>query len=227
MGAVQKLDVSVNIAQDFNDTQKAQGRANIGATRVVPIGTTATNADILKIVLAGDTPVLRVGVGSTASYFNLARFSTMTAVFTAAIDGNVVTYTCTGDAWTRTEAPYRSDWVSFTPDPLQTTEAAKIFAIGNIEIGYYFDNGSSFRLAMRSTSGTRNVYLSDQHGNGGGYALTTGWTGITLYGFTNSNQLESIKGYDTTGGVNLEFDVYFANGANASFPMVAQYRVNL
>lgn len=227
MGAVQKLDVSVNIAQDFNDTQKKQGRDNIGATRVVFIDTTATNADILKILQAGDTPVLRVVVASTASCFNLARVSTGGAVFVAAIDGNVVTYTCSYDTWTRTEQPYRSDWVSFTPDTLQTTEAAKIFAIGNIEVGYYFDSGATFRLAMRSTSGTRNVYLADHRGLGGGYALTTGWTAIMFYGFTNSNQLESLKGYDTTGGVNLEFDVYFANGANASFPMVAQYRVKL
>ena len=225
MGTLQKFDVSVNIAQDFNDTQKAQGRANIGATRVVFIGTTATNTDILKILLAGDTPVLRVVLASTSSYFNLARFSTMTAVFTAAIDGNVVTYTCTGNAWTRTEQPYRSDWVSFTPDTLQTTEAKELFAIGNIDVGYYFDNASNFRLAMRSTSGTRYVYLADQRGSGGGYALTTGWTAITLYGFSSSNQLESFKGYDTTGNVNLEFDVYYANGLSPFVP-VAQYRVN-
>lgn len=226
MGAVQKTDVNVNIAQDFSDTQKAQGRANIGATRVVFIDTTATNADILQILLAGDTPVLRVVVASTSSLFNLARVATMTAVFSAVIDGNVVTYTCAAGTWTRTETPYRSDWASFTPDTLQTTEAKSLFTIGNIEFGYYFDNGSNFRLAMRSTSGTRYVYLADHRGSGGGYALTTGWTAITIYGFTTSNQLESFKGYDTTGGVNLEFDVYFANGANASFPMVAQYRVN-
>lgn len=227
MGSAQKLDLSVNIAQDFNDTQKAQGRANIGATRVVFIGTTATNADILAILQAGDTPVLRVNVTSTLSYFNLARYSTMTAVFSAVIDGNVVTYTCTSGTWTRTEQPYRSDWVSFTPDTLQTTEAKRLFTIGNVDVGYYFDNGSQFRLAMRSTSGTRNVYLADHRGSGGGYALTTGWTAITLYGFSNSNQLESFKGYDTTGGVNLEFDVYYANGANSDFPMVAQYRIKL
>lgn len=225
MGAMQKMDVSVNLAQDFSDTQKAQGRTNIGATRVVSIDTTATNADILKILQAGDTPVLRVVVASTVSYFSLARFATMTAVFSAVVDGNVVTYTCAADTWTRTEQPYRSDWVSFTPDTLQTTEAAKIFAIGNIEVGYYFDNGSQFRLSMRSTSGTRYVYLADQHGNGGGYALTTGWTSIAIYGFTNSNQLESLKGYDTTGNVNLEFDVYYANGVSPFVP-VAQYRVN-
>lgn len=129
------------------------------------------------------------------------------------------------DAWTGWVKMYRDEWVSFTPDTLQTTEAAKIFAIGNIEVGYYFDSGSNFRLSMRSTSGTRYVYLADQHGNGGGYALTTGWTGIMIYGFTNSNQLESLKGYDTTGNVNLEFDVYYANGASPFVP-VAQYRVN-
>lgn len=226
MGAVQKMDVSVNIAQDFNDTQKARGRANVGATRVVYIDTTATNANILQILKAGDTPVLRVVESTTASFFNLARVSTGGAVFVAVIDGKVVTYTCAFDTWTRTEAPYRSDWVSFTPDTLQTTEAAKIFTIGNIDVGYYFDSGSNFRLSMRSTSGTRYVYLADQHGNGGGYALTTGWTGITLYGFTNSNQLESLKGYDTTGNVNLDFDVYYANGVSPFVP-VAQYRVNL
>ncbi len=225
MSTFQKLDVSVNVAQDFNDTQKAQGRANIGATRVVFIGTTATNADILKILQAGDTPVLRIVVASTASFFNLARVATMTAVFSAVIDGSVVTYTCAADTWTRTEQPYRNDWVAFTPDTLQTTEAAKIFSIGNVEVGYYFDSGSNFRLSMRSTSGTRYVYLADHRGSGGGYALTTGWTGITLYGFTTSNQLESFKGYDTTGNVNLEFDVYFANGVSPFVP-VAQYRVN-
>lgn len=128
--------------------------------------------------------------------------------------------------WTSWVKMFRDEWVSFTPDTLQTTEAAKIFTIGNIDVGYYFDSGSNFRLSMRSKSGTRYVYLADQHGNGGGYALTTGWTGITLYGFTNSNQLESLKGYDTTGNVNLDFDVYYANGVSPFVP-VAQYRVNL
>lgn len=227
MSTAQKRDVSVGLVQDFSESQKALGRSNIGATRVVYIDTTATNANILQILNAGDTPVLRVVETTTASFFNLARVSTGGAVFVAVIDGKVAAYTCALNTWTRTEAPYRSDWVSFTPDTLQTTEAAKIFTIGNIEIGYYFDSGSNFRLSMRSTSGTRNVYLADHRGSGGGYALTTGWTAVTLSGFTTQNQLESFKGYDTTGGMNLEFDVYFANGANASFPMVAQYRVKL
>lgn len=226
MGAVQKMDVCVNIAQDFNDEQKAQGRANIGATRIVFIDTTATNAQIRKIVAARETPVLRVSANAQSTFFNLAKIYNLYAEFFAIIGDKVVTYTCSYDTWTRTEKPYRNEWVSFTPDTLHTTEAKKIFAIGDIEFGYYFDNNASFRLAMRSTSGTRYVYLSDHRGFGGGYAVTTNWNLITFNGFSNSNQLEHFKGYDTTGNVNLDFDVYFANGGG-QFQIVGQYRINL
>ena len=226
MASIQKMDVCVNLAQDFNDTQKAQGRANIGATRVVFIDTTATNAQILKIVAAGETPVLRVSSNAQSTFFNLAKIYNSNAVFFAIIGEKVVTYTCYNDTWTRTEKPYRNEWVSFTPDTSQTTEAKKIFAIGDIEFGYYFDNNASFRISMRSTSGTRYVYLSDHRGIGGGYSVTTKWNFISLNGFSNSNQLEHFKGYDTTGNVNLDFDVYFANGG-VNFTTVGQYRINL
>lgn len=225
METLQKMDVCVNIAQDFNDTQKAQGRANIGATRVVFIDTTATNLNIVGIVLAGDTPVLRLVSGTTSTYFNLARATTSVAVFTAVIDGNVVTYTCDLNTWTRTEQPYRNEWVSFTPDTLQTTAAKKIFAIGDIEFGYYFDNNASFRLAMRSTSGIHSVCLDDNRGFGRNYSVTTDWKLIQSYGFSNSYQLGHFKGYDTTGNVNLDFDVYFV--VVTSSTTVAQYRINL
>lgn len=224
MGTVQKLDVCVNIAQDFNDTQKAQGRANIGATRFVFIDTTATNAQILKIVAAGETPVLRVSANAQSTFFNLAKIYNLYAEFFAIIGDNVVTYTCSYDTWTRTEKPYRNEWVSFTPDTLQTTVAKKIFAIGEIEFGYYFDSNASFRLAMRSTSGTLSVYLDDNHGFGRNYSVTTDWKLIQFYGFSNSYQLGHFKGYDTTGDVNLDFDVYFANSLST---IVAQYRKNL
>lgn len=221
---MQKLDVSVNIAQDFTDEQKAQGRANIGATRVVLIDTTATNAQILKIVAAGETPVLRVSANAQSTFFNLAKIYNLYAEFFAIIGDNVVTYTCSYNTWTRTEKPYRNEWVSFTPDTLQTTAAKKIFAIGEIEFGYYFDSNASFRLAMRSTSGTHSVYLDDNHGFGRNYSVTTDWKLIQFYGFSNSYQLGHFKGYDTTGNVNLDFDVYFANSMST---IVAQYRTNL
>ena len=222
---MQKLDICVNLAQDFSDEQKAQGRANIGATRVVFIDTTATNAQILKIVAAGEIPVLRVSANAQSTFFNLAKIYNMNAVFFAIIGDNVVTYTCSYDTWTRTEKPYRNEWVSFTPDTSQTTAAKKIFAIGEIEFGYYFDSNASFRLAMRRTSGTHSVYLDDNHGFGREYSVTTDWKLIQFYGFSNSYQLYHFKGYDTTGNVNLDFDVYFVVvGTNT---VVAQYRINL
>lgn len=224
MATLQKMDVCVNLAQDFSDEQKAQGRANIGATRVVFIDTTATNAQILKIVAAGETPVLRVSANAQSTFFNLAKIYNLNAEFFAIIGDNVVTYTCSYDTWTRTAKPYRNEWVSFTPDILQTTIAKKIFAIGDIEFGYYFDNNSSFRLAMRSTSGTHSVYLDDNRGFGSNYSVTTDWKLIRLHGFSNSYQLGHFKGYDTTGNVNLDFDVYFANSMST---IVAQYRTNL
>ena len=224
MASIQKMDVCVNLAQDFSDEQKAQGRANIGATRVVLIDTTATNAKILKIVAAGETPVLRVSANAQSTFFNLAKIYSLNAEFFAIIGDNVVTYTCSYDTWTRTEKPYRNEWVLFKPDTLQTTAAKKIFAIGEIEFGYYFDSNASFRLAMRSTSGTHSVYLDDSRGFGSNYSVTTDWKLIQLHGFSNSNQLEHFKGYDTTGNVNLDFDVYFANSLST---IVAQYRINL
>lgn len=225
MATLQKMDVCVNIAQDFNDTQKAQGRANIGATRVVLIDTTATNAQILKIVAAKETPVLRVSSNAQSTFFNLVKIYNLYAEFFAIIGNNVVTYTCSYDTWTRTEKPYRNEWVSFTPDTLQTTAAKKIFAIGEIEFGYYFDSNASFRLAMRSTSGTHSVFLDDNHGFGREYSVTTDWKLIQFYGFSNSYQLYHFKGYDTTGNINLDFDVYFVVvGANT---VVSQYRINL
>lgn len=224
MATLQKMDVCVNIAQDFNDTQKAQGRANIGATRVVIIDTTATNAKILKIVAAGETPVLRISANAQSTFFNLAKIYNLYAEFFAIIGDKVVTYTCSYDTWTRTEKPYRNEWVSFTPDTLQTTVAKKIFAIGDIEFGYYFDSNASFRLAMRSTSGTHSVYLDDNRGFGRNYSVTTDWNLIQLHGFSNSYQQAHFKGYDTTGNVNLDFDVYFANSMST---IVAQYRKNL
>ena len=225
MATLQKMDVCVNIAQDFNDTQKAQGRANIGATRVVIIDTTATNAKILKIVAAGETPVLRISANAQSTFFNLAKIYNLYAEFFAIIGDKVVTYTCSYDTWTRTEKPYRNEWVSFTPDTLQTTAAKKIFAIGDIEFGYYFDNNASFRLAMRSTSGTHSVCLDDSRGFGRDYSVTTDWKLIQSYGFSNSYQQAHFKGYDTTGNVNLDFDVYFV--VTGSSTTVAQYRINL
>ena len=225
---MQKFDVCVNLAQDFTETQKAQGRANIGTNRVVFVTYgSSTESEISSALSDGDSVILQVPSPGSAAYVPLSHASSAGYDFQylSIYLGKVVTYTCSGNTWTRTEKPYRNEWVSFTPDIFQTTIAKKIFAIGEIEFGYYFDNNSSFRLVMRSTSGTRTVFLSDHRGFGGRYSVTTDWNLITFNGFSNSNQLEHFNGYDTTGNVNLDFDVYFVVVGVST--VVAQYRINL
>ena len=228
MGAVQKFDVSVNIAQDFSDEQKKRGRNNIGANRVVFVTYgVSTQAEIDSAVSEGDSVILQVPSPGSAAYVPLSYVSSAGYVFIYPVSssGVFMEYAVKGVTWTKTEQQYRNEWVSFTPDTLQTTIAKKIFAIGDIEFGYYFDNNASFRLAMRSTSGTHSVCLDDSRGFGRGYSVTTDWKLIQYHGFSNSYQLEHFKGYDTTGNVNLDFDVYFVVVGVST--VVAQYRINL
>lgn len=105
-------------------------------------------------------------------------------------------------------------------------EATQLFTVGNLIIGYYFDNNGSFRLSMKSTSGTRYIYLSDNMGYGGGYQVTdTSWTGIAMRGFSSSCQYESLLGYDCTADEPIHFEVQFATSPNASFGTVCRYNV--
>ena len=228
MGTVQKLDVCVNLAQDFTDEQKKRGRNNIGTNRVVFVTYgVSTQAEIDSADSEGDSVILQVPSPGSAAYVPLSYASSAGYVFISPVSssGVFVEYAVKGVTWTMTKHQYRNEWVSFTPDISQNKPAKKIFAIGDIEFGYYFDNNASFRLAMRSTSGTRTVFLSDHRGFGGEYSVTTDWNFITFNGFSNSNQLEHFKGYDTTGNVNLDFDVYFV--VVTSSTVVAQYRINL
>ena len=228
MGAIQKTDVCVNLAQDFSDEQKKRGRNNIGTNRVVFVTYgISTEAEISSAVSDGDSVILQVPSTGSATYVPLSYASSAGYVFISPVfsSGVFVEYAVKGVTWTMTKQQCRNEWVSFTPDTLQTTLAKKIFAIGDIEFGYYFDNNASFRLAMRSTSGTHSVCLDDGRGFGREYSVTTDWKFIQSYGFSNSYQQAHFKGYDTTGNVNLDFDVYFVVvGANT---VVAQYRINL
>ena len=105
-------------------------------------------------------------------------------------------------------------------------EATQLFTVGNLIIGYYFDNNGSFRLSMKSTSGTRYIDLSDNMGYGGGYQVTdSSWTGISMRGFSSSCQYESLIGYDCTADEPIHFEVQFATSPNASFGTVCRYRV--
>ena len=125
-----------------------------------------------------------------------------------------------------TAALDKMKWTKVVVDTNVTVEATQLFTVGNLSIGYYFDNGGAFRLSMKSTSGTRYIYLSDNMGNGGGYQVTdSSWTGINMRGFSSSCQYESLIGYDCTADKPIHFEVQFASSPNASFGTICRYRV--
>ena len=116
-------------------------------------------------------------------------------------------------------------WRNFKID-LNASVETPLLTVGNLIIGYYFDNNVNFRLSMKSTSGTRYIDLSDNMGYGGGYQVTdSAWTSITMKGFSSSCQYESLIGYDCTADEPIHFEVQFASSPNASFGTICRYRV--
>ena len=117
-------------------------------------------------------------------------------------------------------------WTKFDINTNVTVEATQLLTVGNLIIGYYFDNAGQLRLSMKSTSGTRYIYLSDNMGYGGGYQVTdSSWNGITMRGFSSGCQYESFIGYDCTADTPIHFEVQFATSPNASFGTICRYRV--
>lgn len=117
-------------------------------------------------------------------------------------------------------------WTKADVDLNVNVEATQLFTVGNLSIGYYFDNNASFRLSMKSTSGTRYIYLSDNMGYGGGYNVTdTSWNGITIRGFSSGCQYEELIGYDCTADEPIHFEVQFATSPSPSFGTICRYRV--
>ena len=116
-------------------------------------------------------------------------------------------------------------WRNFKID-LNASVETPLLTVGNLIISYYFDNAVNFRLSMKSTSGTRYIYLSDNMGYGGGYQVTdSSWTAITMKGFSSSCQYESLIGYDCTADTPIHFEVQFATSPNASFGTICRYRI--
>lgn len=117
-------------------------------------------------------------------------------------------------------------WTKVDVDLNVKVEATPLLTVGNLIIGYYFDNNGSFRLSMKSTSGTRYIYLSDNMGYGGGYQVTdSSWNGITMRGFSSGCQYESFIGYDCTADEHIRFEVQFATSPSPSFGTVCLHRV--
>lgn len=117
-------------------------------------------------------------------------------------------------------------WTKFDINTNITVIAAQLLTVGNLIIGYYFDNAGQLRLTMKSTSGTRYIYLSDNMGYGGGYQVTdSSWNPISMRGFSSGCQYESFIGYDCTADTPIHFEVQFATSSNTSFGTICRYRI--
>ena len=109
---------------------------------------------------------------------------------------------------------------------LNASVETPLLTVGNLIISYYFDNAVNFRLSMKSTSGTRYIYLSDNMGYGGGYQVTdSSWNIITMRGFSAGCQYESFIGYDCTADTHIHFEIQFATSHSPSFGTICLYRV--
>ena len=116
-------------------------------------------------------------------------------------------------------------WTKVDVD-LNASVEKPLLTVGNLIISYYFDNAVNFRLSMKSTSGTRYIYLSDNMGYGGGYQVTdSSWNIITMRGFSNGCQYESFIGYDCTADKPIHFEIQFATSPSPSFGTICLYRV--
>lgn len=117
-------------------------------------------------------------------------------------------------------------WTKFDINLNERVEPVQLLTVGNLIIGYNFDNAAQLRLSMKSTSGTRYIYLSDNMGYGGGYQVTdSSWNGITMRGFSGGCQYESLIGYDCTADTPIHFEVQFASSPSPSFGTICRYRV--
>ena len=85
MSTTQKMDVSVNIAQDFNDAQKAQARTNIGAAAASDL---SNKMDKVSGATAGDVATLDVNGNVVDSGVTL---DPSTNTIAANISGNAAT----------------------------------------------------------------------------------------------------------------------------------------
>ena len=137
-----------------------------------------------------------------------------------------LTYKVNANTGEIAEINSKFEWTKFNINLNERVDPAPLLTVGNLIIGYHFDNTAQLRLSMKSTSGTRYIYLSDNMGYGGGYQVTdSSWNGITMRGFSGGCQYESLIGYDCTSDTPIHFEVQFASSPNASLGTICLYRI--
>ena len=230
MTAINKVCFNIDQTADHDDSERLRARTNIGACKHTTVSQSSSYATVLAALNAGDVVEFVESAGSYMSRYPFAYISSSGIYFAkVSIDGTKLVrwrVSLTG-VWTNDSMPLEAEWTQAAFDNTVTTPATTLFTMGSLIVGYYFDNSAQFRLAMKSTSGTRYVAYTDETGHtGGGSEVTeSGWTYLSMYGFSNSNQFVSFCGYDSTASKFFRFQVYFSNPSNSSFKSVLLYRI--
>lgn len=213
MATLQKMDVCVNLAQDFSDTQKKQARANIGSNRVVFVtyGTSTTD-EISAAISAGDSVILQVPGTGYATYVPLSYASSAGYVFRSPVSssGDFSEYSVSGPTWTTVR---KNVFNTFTTKALDTTRSSvnaddEITTVGNIKLSYYFDNQGKLRLVWVPASETQASLKI--YSNSGYFAwanvATSQPQSVGADNFSNSTgQRETLRWYIDSTFVVLEF----------------------
>lgn len=215
MATLQKMDVCVNIAQDFNDEQKKRGRNNIGTNRVVFVTYgISTQAEISSAVSDGDSVILQVPSIGSATYVPLSYASSAGYVFRSPVSssGGFAEYSVSGQTWT-TVVKNVFDYNDFTTKTLDTQRMSvnaddEITTVGNIKLSYYFDNQAKLRLVWVPASETQaSLTIYSDHGYFSWANVTTSQPqSVGADNFSNSTgQRETLRWYTESTFVVLEF----------------------
>lgn len=215
MATLQKMDVCVNIEQDFNDEQKKRGRNNIGTNRVVFVTYgISTQAEISSAVSDGDSVILQVPSIGSATYVPLSYASSAGYVFRSPVSssGGFAEYSVSGQTWT-TVVKNVFDYNDFTTKTLDTQRMSvnaddEITTVGNIKLSYYFDNQAKLRLVWVPASETQaSLTIYSDHGYFSWANVTTSQPqSVGADNFSNSTgQRETLRWYTESTFVVLEF----------------------
>ena len=215
MATLQKMDVCVNLAQDFSDEQKKRGRNNIGTNRVVFVTYgISTQSEISSAVSDGDSVILQVPVSGSAFYVQLSYASSSGYVFRSPVSpsGGFAEYSVSGTTWTTIEKNVFA-YNDFTTKTLDITRRAvnaddEITTVGNIKLSYYFDSQAKLRLVWVPASETQaSLTIYSDHGYFSWANVTTSQPqSVGADNFSNTTgQRETLRWYTGSTFVVLEF----------------------
>jgi hypothetical protein len=111
--------------------------------------------------------------------------------------------------------------------------SVELFRVGNLIIGYFFQSGDAsilaktFRIAVKSASGRRYVWLNSLQSNQEFNMMSeTDWGEIGIgTGGTRKYKFMPTYGYDGTADRGIHFEVQYLSSSDGTSPLVCRYRI--